>query len=143
MTGFRTAKETSAMTRMSKVIIGFAACSLLIATILDAYGSHVLEESLAASAWDAYRTAVRYQFDHSLGLIAVALLIERHPRARLLRACAAALCSGLVLFCGGIYASTFGAPGVAAGIPVGGSLLMLGWLLLALAVFAIESRRLE
>jgi uncharacterized membrane protein YgdD (TMEM256/DUF423 family) len=69
---------------------------------------------------------VRYQLLHAVALLALATLAERRPRV----ACAGALmAAGTVVFSGSLYAlvaSDLGLFGMVA--PVGGTLLVLGWL---------------
>jgi uncharacterized membrane protein YgdD (TMEM256/DUF423 family) len=124
------------MSTSGRILMCLAAASLLLATLLGAYGSHALAPNLDASHLAAYQTAVQYQFYHGLGLAVVALLLERHPQARLLWGAAAALVAGLLCFCGGIYATTLGAP-AALGmlIPFGGIAFMVAWLSLGLGVW--------
>ena len=52
-----------------RFLFGAAALALLFATLLDAYGTHGLRDTLTAAAWDSYETAIAYQFYHGLGLI--------------------------------------------------------------------------
>jgi uncharacterized membrane protein YgdD (TMEM256/DUF423 family) len=77
------------------------------------------------------RTAVQIQAWHALAVIGCGLWV---PRGRRIAAIAAGtFVVGTTLFCGVIYARAFGLgipPGIA---PVGGSLLLLGWLLFALS----------
>jgi uncharacterized membrane protein YgdD (TMEM256/DUF423 family) len=76
------------------------------------------------------------QFFHSIGLILVALLIDRSPGSLLLRAAAALMMIGLVLFSGSIYAEVLGAPAAIGEVaPLGGSSFMLAWLLTGIAGF--------
>ena len=55
----------------------------------------------------------------------------RRAAARLAHWAGAAFVVGLVLFCGAVYALALGGLRLPMLAPVGGSLLMLGWLLLA------------
>ena len=40
---------------------------------------------------------------------------------------------GMLLFCGAVYLPLFGGPGLGMTAPVGGTLLMLGWLVLGVS----------
>ena len=84
----------------------------------------------------AFGTAVDYQFYHGLGLIAVAILMDRSPDSKLLRAAGWLLVIGVALFCGSIYATTFGAPAsLGAAAPFGGTAFMAAWLVLGLGAW--------
>jgi len=111
-----------------------AAVSLAIATALGAFGTHALTPRLAPDRLKSFETAVTYQFYHSLGLFGIALLL-RDAASRLLATAAWIIVVGLTLFCGSIYLLTAGAPrAVIALAPIGGSLLMLAWLLVAVSI---------
>jgi uncharacterized membrane protein YgdD (TMEM256/DUF423 family) len=117
----------------AKALIAFASLSLLVATIGGAAASHALT-GVDAAQLRAFETAVDFQFFHALGLLAVTSLGERHANAGIWLA-AWLLVAGTLLFCGSIYATTFGAPRwVGSAAPVGGVAFMAAWALLALAV---------
>lgn len=117
------------------VVLG--ALNGLVAVAAGAYAAHWLkaaEPVLVA----AFKTGVEYQMGHALALLATAWMAEKretgagNPWA----ARAAGLCFalGIVLFSGTLY--VFGTTGfvpVRGTAPAGGTLLMLGWLLLALS----------
>jgi uncharacterized membrane protein YgdD (TMEM256/DUF423 family) len=74
------------------------------------------------------RNAVQMQGWHALALIGCGLWT---PRGGALCAWAgAAFTLGLLLFCGAVYTLAIAGASVGALAPVGGMLLMLGWLLL-------------
>ena len=111
-----------------------AALLLALATALGAIASHALGGSLDADALHSFETAVQYQFIHSLGLLAVAILAERRPSRPLLLG-ASLLLTGILLFCGGVYASSLDGPRwIARLAPAGGVILIAGWLLAAVAL---------
>ena len=123
------------MTRTHRFLLAAAAVSLCLATGLGAYGTHGLQGSISASAWSAFETAVAYQFYHSLGLLGAALIAERNPDSKAILLGAWLLLSGVVLFCGSIYATSFGAPAAIGSVaPLGGTAFMLGWLSLAVGI---------
>jgi uncharacterized membrane protein YgdD (TMEM256/DUF423 family) len=107
---------------------------LLLATGLGAFGVHGLKPRLPVARFEAFESAVQYQFWQGLGLLGVGLLARSDDRAGL-RAAAWLLLAGTVLFAGSIYALTFGAPiGVAAAAPLGGTALIAGWLVFVITV---------
>jgi uncharacterized membrane protein YgdD (TMEM256/DUF423 family) len=119
----------------AKALLTIAGLSLLCATIGGAVATHVLT-GLDAAALHSFETAVDFQFFQALGLIAVVLVGLRGIGGWLLPSAAWLLVAGTVLFCGSIYAVTFGAPrAVLAVAPYGGVALMLGWLLFAASVW--------
>jgi uncharacterized membrane protein YgdD (TMEM256/DUF423 family) len=120
---------------LARTLMAFAALLLAVATALGAVASHALEGSLGPEALHSFETAVEYQFIHSLGLLAVAIYAERHAESKALRIAATLLLVGILLFCGGVYASSLDGPRLIARMaPTGGVSLIAGWLLVAFAV---------
>ncbi|HEY4772084.1 MAG TPA: DUF423 domain-containing protein [Steroidobacteraceae bacterium] len=123
------------MRLQSATILASSGALLALATLLGAFGAHVLRATLAPNELSVYLSAERYQYFHSLGLLGVGLS-ARSMDGALLRWSAALLLAGIVLFCGSLYLLAFGAPhafGVAT--PVGGLLLIAGWVLYACAMW--------
>jgi uncharacterized membrane protein YgdD (TMEM256/DUF423 family) len=125
------------MTDDARRFLIIAGVSLALATALGAFGTHALEPRLTAARFRSFETAVSYQFFHSLGLLGVGLLL-RLAASRAVTISGWLLVAGMTLFCGSIYALTFGAPrGVIALAPVGGTLLISAWIVF---VFGVVSK---
>ena len=112
---------------------------LAAATIGGAFGAHALQARWPAERLDIYETAVRYQFYHGLGLLAVGLA-GRAIEAALLRWAGALILSGIVCFSGSLYALCFGAPRALGVVtPLGGLALIAGWCLFAAAMLGARA----
>jgi uncharacterized membrane protein YgdD (TMEM256/DUF423 family) len=104
---------------------------LALATACGAFGAHALKGQLAPERLQLWETAVRYQFFQALGLLGVGLAL-RSSDAGVLRASAALLIAGVLLFSGSLYALALGAPRpLGALTPVGGLAWIIGWVLFA------------
>ena len=126
----------------SRLFLGLAGIALCSAAGLGAYGAHGLASTVSPVAWQAFMTAVDYQFYHGLGLCVVAILVNTRPNVRAFHAAGYALIVGIVLFCGGIVATTLGAPATLVRVvPFGGVAFMIGWLTLAVGGLARISAR--
>ena len=127
------------MHSQAKVLLSLAAVSLLVATMAGAVGTHAL--ALDEQALRSFETAVRFQFFHGLGVIAL-VLVGLAGRGGTLRAIAAWLMLvGTVLFCGSIYARAFGAPaGIVSIAPYGGVAFMAAWLAFAASPWLKDRR---
>lgn len=111
---------------MARLWIGLGALYGLIGVALAAYGAHAGLEATAANLLGrAYEIALW----HALALLFTALWRARG--GRLADAAAAAFALGVPLFSGAVAAHALGLVRHAASAPFGGSLLMLGWALLA------------
>lgn len=111
-----------------------AALSGFLAVAMGAFAAHGLDDP---SAQDWMRTGAQYAAIHALATFACAGLMQLGAgRARL---AAAFFLGGTALFSGSLYAMALGAPrGLAAVIPVGGLLFLIGWLTLAWAAWGVD-----
>jgi uncharacterized membrane protein YgdD (TMEM256/DUF423 family) len=104
---------------------------LALATACGAFGAHALKSQLAPERLQLWETAVRYQFFQALGLVGIGLTLRVIPAAAL-RAAAALIVAGVLLFCGSLYALSFGGPRLLGALtPLGGLAWIGGWLMFA------------
>ncbi len=97
-----------------------AALSGAVAIIAGAFGAHGAASPLAAE-W--LRTGGQYQLIHAVAVVAIG---ARAPRTGWL------MLTGSWIFAGTLYAMALGGPRwLGAVTPIGGTLMILGWLLLA------------
>jgi uncharacterized membrane protein YgdD (TMEM256/DUF423 family) len=118
---------------MSSVRLFFIVGSALggLAVAAGAFGAHGLDGRLDPEMLDVFATAARYHMYHALALLAVAWAVARWPDARL-AACGWLLTAGVVVFSGSLYLLALtGVRWLGAVTPVGGVLLIAGWVLLA------------
>ena len=115
---------------MRVVVVG--ALYGLSAVALGAVGTHVLAGTMTPTDEGAFQTAVMFQLLHAAVMVAMGGL-KPYMLPALLGAASWAIGRGVLLFCGSLFAAAFGAPTEIAFIaPLGGGLLLLGWLLLAI-----------
>ena len=113
--------------------IGIAAINMAVAVALGAFGAHGLKDIASAQQLEWWHTATLYLFIHALGLLLVGLLIRLKY---ITQTTAWLLQIGIIIFSGSLYAMTLGAPlWFGAVTPIGGVLMIIGWLWLALSAF--------
>ncbi|WBA43626.1 DUF423 domain-containing protein [Hymenobacter canadensis] len=119
----------------AKLILQIAALLGALGVAIGAFGAHGLRAMLEASGrFDTFETAVRYQFYHTLALLAVGVLLHARPELRLLGTAAWLWTSGVIVFSGSLYLLCFtGITKLGAVAPIGGLLLIAGWIALLLA----------
>ncbi|QRO00309.1 DUF423 domain-containing protein [Archangium violaceum] len=111
------------------------AASAFISVAAGAFGAHALKTRLSADLLTIFETGARYQMYHSLGLIAMGLLMQLRPNP-LLNAAGWAMLAGIVLFSGSLYALALSGVRVLGAItPFGGVGFLVGWVLFALAAW--------
>lgn len=117
---------------MNKRIILFGAFFGLTAVILGAFGAHGLEGKISDKHIDTWRTAVDYQFYHTLAL----LFLATFSRAKnaFIRLSYISFILGILLFSGSLYListhslTQIGSLSVLGPItPIGGLCFIVGW----------------
>jgi uncharacterized membrane protein YgdD (TMEM256/DUF423 family) len=108
----------------------------LFGVAAGAYGWHLLE--VDEGPRQIFMMGVDFQMWHALALLGVAWLSDRRHRGNSLPMSLAggAFTLGIILFSGTLYA--FGATGeipVPHAAPIGGGLLILGWLMILICAF--------
>ncbi len=103
---------------------------------IGAFGAHALRATLEAGGrLETFDTAVKYQFYHTLALLAIGILMYHIPDKRLGYA-ALAMLIGIVIFSGSLYVLCLtGVRWWGAVTPLGGVALIVGWGLLAVGVY--------
>ena len=124
---------------MNKTILATGALFGILAVVLGALGAHALKTVLSDASLESFRTGVAYQMYHALFLLflgSTTYLNDREKRPVYLLILAGVLC-----FSFSIYGLT---TGPLAGLdfspiawitPLGGVLLISGWLLMLYRVF--------
>jgi uncharacterized membrane protein YgdD (TMEM256/DUF423 family) len=115
---------------MQRSWIALGSLAGLLTVALAAVAAHALT-GLDPARVRMVESGIQMQGWHALALLACGLWAPRG--GRLVDAAGAAFTSGIVLFCGAVYA--LGLTGTSLGLlaPTGGWLLMLGWLLLGVS----------
>ncbi len=115
----------------SKHLLIVAALCGALAVLLGAFGAHGLDAVLTESQLTTWRTAVHYHQLHAVLALALCMRLLSDPAGRLRRAIYAVL-FGILLFAGSLYGMALGGPRWLGPItPLGGGLLIIGWLLVA------------
>ncbi len=118
----------------TETLLKTAAILGLTAVIFGAMGAHALEAKISPDSLESFKTGVRYQMWHALALLAVAAIPLKFKYLKGLFWC---WLLGVLLFSGSIYLlATREITGLEVGFlgpvtPVGGLMLIIGWVLLA------------
>jgi len=118
----------------SRPLLALAAISGFTAVLLGAMGAHgpVHDMLVAAGKLESWETGVRYHLPHSMFLYVLALFLGQAGRCA--KAAWTLVFAGMLLFSGSIYLlASQGWKWLGPVTPLGGLLLMIGWLVLAFA----------
>jgi len=106
--------------------LGIAAVNGALAVAAGAFGAHALKSQLPPELLATWETAARYQMVHALAMGLAAQAGSRWPPKLFL--------GGIVLFSGSLYALALNGPHWLGPVtPLGGALLIAGWVCLALS----------
>jgi len=110
--------------------------NLALAVALGAFGAHGLKARLSAEQLAWWHTGCDYHFIHALGLLGLGVLAAARPELGFSRGIGLSLLTGILIFCGSLYAMALGAPRWFGAItPLGGAAFIIGWLWLAAAAW--------
>jgi len=113
-----------------------------LSVALGAFGAHALKQFVSPETVVTFETGVRYQFYHTFALFAVAILFDTFP-GKWLTAAGWLFILGIVMFSGSLYiltalkaTDTVGLKGIGIITPIGGLLLIAGWLCLVMSILS-------
>ena len=117
------------------MILLFAGLFGFLSVALGAYADHGLQGTASPADLKSFMNAIKYHQLHSVALMALGLARIANPKgaaSKLLLSAGLAFIAAILLFCFSIYASViFETPGLKNLAPLGGTLFMIGWLILA------------
>jgi uncharacterized membrane protein YgdD (TMEM256/DUF423 family) len=120
---------------MPRIWMALGALFGLVSVAMAAYASHGLPPERAALAG----TGASLGAWHGLALIGAGLLAERR-RGLLVHLAAALFAIGTLAFCGGVFLRALTDHSIGLVTPLGGTLLMVGWGVLAAAALVAPQR---
>ena len=125
---------------MYPLIVLIASVLGLTGVGLGAFAAHGLRSELTASALAVFQTGVQYQLLHALVLVAIGLAATSQRNAWL-SAAASFIVLGVVLFSGSLYLLVLTPLKLGLVTPLGGLLLMLGWLCLGVSSVRLMGKK--
>lgn len=117
---------------MQKTLFITGAVFGFLSVLLGAFGAHALKTHLTPEMLHIFETGVRYQAYHALALLAASWAVSIFNPVWISRA-GTCFTAGIIIFSGSLYILALtGIRGFGAMTPIGGLLLMLGWLFMIL-----------
>nr|WP_207952235.1 DUF423 domain-containing protein [Paenibacillus turpanensis] len=108
---------------------------MFLGVALGAFGAHGLKERISERMLANWNTGVHYHMVHALGLILLAVLVDKlQATESLVGWSGKLLLAGIVLFSGSLYVMALtNQTKLGAITPLGGVAFLAGWVLLAVA----------
>jgi uncharacterized membrane protein YgdD (TMEM256/DUF423 family) len=125
---------------MHRIYLKIATILGALSVVMGAFGAHKLKEFIAPETLATYQTGVTYQFYHCFALLAVGILYKRYQN-KWMEWAGRFFILGIILFSGSLYLLTalkatkdVGLEGFGILTPLGGLLLVAGWISFFLAI---------
>jgi len=132
------------MNKVDKKLMLSAALFGLMAVLIGAFGAHGLKQLISAEQIQSLETGVKYQMYHALFMLLLACISALKTKTK--NVLWYLLTIGIVLFSGSIYSlatndlTSFNFKSIALITPVGGTLLIVGWIVLFVNVLKIKTK---
>ncbi|MER0439785.1 DUF423 domain-containing protein [Emticicia sp. W12TSBA100-4] len=116
---------------MNKLFLQAGSLLGAVGVMVGAFGAHALKSMLTASGrFETFETGVRYQFYHAIALVLIGIL-SKHISNKTLTYSGYCILAGVLIFSGALYTICFTGLNVFGAVaPIGGTLLVIGWLLM-------------
>ncbi len=123
---------------LARQLLGAGALLGAAGVVLGAFGAHALKALVEPASLPTWDTGVQYQLIHALALLALAAVAAEGEIVAMawLRRAGWCLLIGTCLFSGSLYGLVLGGPRWLGPVtPVGGLVMIAGWLLLLLGAW--------
>jgi uncharacterized membrane protein YgdD (TMEM256/DUF423 family) len=125
---------------MHRVYLKIGAFIGAISVLMGAFAAHQLKQYLAPEVLATFQTGVTYQFYHAFAILIAGILLKRYPNDWIIWA-GRLFVVGIILFSGSLYLLAMlksikdvGLGGFGLITPVGGLLLVAGWISLMIGI---------
>ena len=119
---------------MQKTFLIIGSLFAFLSVLAGAFGSHALRQKLSVDMLHAFEIGARYQMYHALSLFGIAGVLSVYTHS-LIECGGWIIILGTLIFSGSLYMLALsGIKGWGAVTPIGGTLLLLGWFLIALGI---------
>ncbi len=118
-----------------KKFLTIASIMMALAIAIGAFGAHGLKSLVSESLLKTFNTGVEYHFYNSLGLFAATFIMYLKPTSKKAVLASWLIFIGMIIFSFSLYLLViFNMPILGAITPIGGTLLIIAWILLAISI---------
>jgi uncharacterized membrane protein YgdD (TMEM256/DUF423 family) len=119
-----------------KNFLTISSIMMALAIAIGAFGAHGLKSIVTASYLQTYNTGVEYHFYNTLGLFAASFIMYLKPNSRKAVVASWLILIGMIIFSFSLYLLViFNMPILGVITPIGGTLLIIAWVLLAISIY--------
>lgn len=118
-----------------KIFLAIASFMMALGICFGAFGAHALKSILDEHMLKVYNTGVQYQFYNTLGLFIGTLIYSLKPDSKKIFISLILIVVGMCIFSFSLYClAILSMPILGAITPIGGTLLIIGWLILTYGI---------
>lgn len=119
-----------------KLFLTISSIMMALAIAIGAFGAHGLKSMVSESLLKTYNTGVEYHFYNTLGLFAASFIVYLKPQSKKALIASWLILIGMIIFSFSLYLLVIlNLPILGAITPIGGTLLIIAWVLLAISIF--------
>lgn len=119
-----------------KLFLTISSIMMALAISIGAFGAHGLKAIVDESMMKIYNTGVEYHFYNTLGLFAASFIMYLKPNSKKVLVAAWLIFVGMIIFSFSLYLLVvLDIPILGAITPIGGTLLIVAWILLAISIY--------
>ena len=119
----------------TKMFLAIASFMMALAIALGAFGAHGLKSILDEYMLKVYNTGIQYHFYNTLGLFIATFIYALKPQSKKIYISLWLILIGMIIFSFSLYALTIlNMPILGAITPIGGTLLIIAWLMLTYGI---------
>ena len=119
-----------------KQFLALSSFMMALAIVFGAFGAHGLKSVLSQSNLEIYNTAVEYHFYNTLGLFIASFIMYLKPDSKKVFIASWLILIGMIIFSFSLYLLVLlGMPILGAITPIGGTLLIIAWILLSVSIY--------
>ena len=118
-----------------KIFLAISSFMMALAIGFGAFGAHGLKSILSESMLKIYNTGIEYHFYNTLGLFIASFIYALKPNSKKIFISLWLILIGMIIFSFSLYLlAILNLPILGAITPIGGSLLIIAWLLLSYGI---------
>lgn len=123
------------LNKNTKILLVLASVMMALGIALGAFGAHLLKQFISDELMDVYETGIQYHFFNTLGLFAIAFILNVKSESKLLFICGLLVFFGTLIFSVSLYLLVIlKISWLGAITPIGGTMLIIAWLLTAFGI---------
>jgi len=123
------------LNKKTKILLVTASLMMALGIMIGAFGAHALKQFISDELMLVFDTGSKYHFFNTLGLFAIAFILQFKPDSKLLFIAGILVILGTLIFSVSLYLLVIlKISWLGAITPIGGTLLIIGWIMTTVGI---------